>query len=188
MQLKSLQFIRHLQICNCTTVSGFVWDSFGWCLQGQQRQQEINTTTLYSHSGQELTNTRLQEKPREAKHNGPKYHQKSLMSRHVHYAVCWKGRARRDSDDQLKHHRAPSVWFRNQKTGPWCFPCISRGLPTVSFAACPRVTSVPQTGCPPSCHYSTAQRWLGMLQLSCWWCPKSLRAQPLASKPAEHRL
>lgn len=101
-----------------------------------------------------------------AKHNGSKYHQKSLTSRQVYYTVPWKGRGRRHSNHQLKHHSAPPLWFKSQRIHAWCFPCLRRSLPTVSSTACPCVTSIPQCRCSsgwvshsPAAHPHAARAW-----------------------------
>lgn len=150
MQFKSLQFIRHLLICNCTTVSGFVRDSSGWCLQGQQGQQQINTTTLHSHSGQELTNTRLQEKPRESKTRWPKIPPKEsnvqtrspccLLEGQSKKRLKWSAQASQSSFCVIQEPENWSLMFSLHKQGfansllrclSMCNQCPSVRLPTL---------------------------------------------------------
>jgi len=66
---KSLHFTQHLLIYSCTTVSGVASAILSEATQSQEgpRRQRINTATLHSPSGQELTNAKSQEKPRESR-------------------------------------------------------------------------------------------------------------------------
>ena len=93
-----------------------------------------------------------------------------------------------DSNHQLRHHRAASLQFKEPEDWSMMFSLCQEQFAThllhclSTCSQCPSVWVSLSAGPPQSC------RPPGMLQLSCWWCPKGLCSQPPTCNPEEHWL